>query len=389
MELDQIQKQVDWLDDERRKDKSRLTALEEKLAAVEGNISPLSQQLREVSGDITRLSTLLDRIDSFDDSIRQARIEAKQIGERLEKEIKRRDDEAEKIRRTELRALDERIAVLRKDADQIPDIKRDLQAHTDEDSRLAKLIDELRNRFETIRRSDEEYNRTIRLFDDGRRQDSKRLTDIQGELAAVRKRVDENRGRLELSNTSLKKLEARVQELILVGSEQRENVNNFLENQSLKDVERERVWKDWQARFQFIENQTTEIGAALQNLEATNRSVKRSQQSIDELAQKVERRINEITEIQRLSEERFRQDWVTFKADDQKRWTNYTLTLEEQRGEMKRQYEKLNEKTTLLEDELQEVQDIIQLINEQTEKRLQTLLSMAHDWMTSYERSRG
>ena len=32
-----------------------------------------------------------------------------------------------------------------------------------------------------------------------------------------------------------------------------------------------------------------------------------------------ERRINEITEMERLTEERFRQEWVTFKADDQKR----------------------------------------------------------------------
>ena len=31
-----------------------------------------------------------------------------------------------------------------------------------------------------------------------------------------------------------------------------------------------------------------------------------------------------------LTEERFRQEWVNFKADDQKRWTNYTLAQEEQ-----------------------------------------------------------
>ncbi|HSQ26668.1 MAG TPA: hypothetical protein VLM80_06050 [Anaerolineales bacterium] len=389
MELEQILKQVDWLDEERRKDKARLSALEERLAALEGNITPFPQQIREVGSEVTRLSAALDRMDSFDDSIRQVRIEAKSVGDKFDKDLKRRDDDAEKIRRTEMRAVDERIADIRKEIEQIPDIKRGLQARSEEESRLAKLIDELRNRMETIRRSDEEYNRTIRLFDDGRRQDAKRLTDIQGELAAMRKRVDENRGKIEISSSTIKKIEARLNELALVENEQRESVHTFIENQSMKDVERERVWKDWQTRFQIIESQTTDIGATLQTLEATNRSVKRSQQSIEELAQKVERRINEITEIQRLSEERFRQDWVTFKADDQKRWTNYTLTLEEQRGETQRQHEKLNEKVIQLEDEFQEVQDILQLINEQTEKRLQTLLTMAHEWMTSYERSLG
>ena len=165
--------------------------------------------------------------------------------------------------------------------------------------------------------------------------------------------------------------------------------SNFIEHQSLKDVERERLWKDWQLRFQTIDSQTADISTTLQNMEATNRAVKRSQQAIDELSQKVERRINEITEIQRLSEERFRQDWVTFKADDQKRWTNYTLTLDEQRGETHRQYEKLSDKVIQLEDTFQELQDIIQLMNEQTEKRLQTLLTMTHEWMTSFERGLG
>lgn len=100
-------------------------------------------------------------------------------------------------------------------------------------------------------------------------------------------------------------------------------------------------------------------------------------------------RINEITEIQRLSEERFRQEWVTFKADDQKRWTNYTLTLEEQRNEGQRLYERLSEKATQLEDAIQEIQDMVQQANQHTEKRLQSLLAMAHEWVSSYERTVG
>jgi hypothetical protein len=129
------------------------------------------------------------------------------------------------------------------------------------------LIDEVRNRIETLRRSEDEYTRSIRLLDDGRRQDSKRLTDLNGEVAAVRKRVDEQIGRVELSAHSLKKLETRLNELATVETERREAVSSFLDNQTLREVERERVWKEWQARFQLIESQTTDIETSLQNLE--------------------------------------------------------------------------------------------------------------------------
>jgi len=244
-------------------------------------------------------------------------------------------------------------------------------------------------RIDTIRRGEEEYTRTYRLLDDGRRQDAKRLTDLQGETAALRKHVDDMRGKMELTSTTLRKIETRLNEMSTLEVERREAQAKFLENQTLLQVERDRVWKDWQARFEAIERETAEVETNLQALDATHREVKRSQQTLEELNQLVERRINEMAEIQRLSEERFRQEWVTFKADDQKRWTNYTLTQEEQRGEAQRQYSKLSDRVTQVEDSIQEVQDVFQQMNEQTEKRLQSLLSVVHEWVTAYERSLG
>jgi hypothetical protein len=194
---------------------------------------------------------------------------------------------------------------------------------------------------------------------------------------------------LELASSTLKKLEIRLNELAVVETERREALNSFLENQTLKEVERERVWKDWSTRFELIETQTTELEDSLQKLDTTHRSVKRTKQEVEDMSEKIERRINEITEIQRLSEERFRQEWVTFKADDQKRWTNYTLTMDEQRGESLRQQEKLGERVTNLEDELQEIKDLLHQMAEHTEKRLQAQLAMTHEWVSSYERSVG
>jgi len=389
MDIEQIIKQVDWLDEERRKDKTRLAALEERLSAIEGNVSPLANQIKEVSGDLTRLSSIITRMDQYDATLLQQRIETKQYFEELERQSKKRDDESKQIRNTEMRSLDTALAELRKELESLPEIKRSMKSRVDEEARLGRMIDEVRARLDVLRRSDEEYTRTYRMLDDGRRQDAKRMTDLQGEVAAIRKRVDEDRGRIELLTNTTKRIDTRVSEFSVVETERREVMESFLEKQALYHVERERVWKEWQARFEAIEAQTTGIESNLQTLDATHRAVKRSQQSVDELSQKIERRINEITEIQRLAEERFRQEWVTFKADDQKRWTNYTLTLEEQRNESVRQHEKLTEKMSHMEDTVQEIQDLIQQINEQEEKRLQSLLAMTHEWVSTYERTLG
>lgn len=389
MEVEQIQKQLSWLDDEHRKTKAAIDLQEKKIASVQGEIQPLFQQIKDLSGEITRVTAILARIDQFDEAVLQLRIETKQALDALDKQLRKREDEVEKVRRVELRAYDEGIEEIRKELSAIGDLKRGLQGRIDEETRLGRSIDEVRARIETLRRSEDEYTRSYRLLEDGRRQDSKRLTDLQGEATALRKHVDEMRGKIEVTATSLRKIESRLSEISMLEVERREAQTKFLENQTLLQVERERVWKDWQVRFDTIEKQTADIQTNLQSLDATHREVKRAKQTLEELNQLVERRINEMTEIQRLSEERFRQEWVTFKADDQKRWTNYTLTQEEQRGEVSRQSGRLAERVTGIEDSIQEIQDILHQMNEQNEKQLQSLLSLVHEWVSAYERSLG
>jgi prefoldin subunit 5 len=166
-------------------------------------------------------------------------------------------------------------------------------------------------------------------------------------------------------------------------------MDKFMENQALKDVERERTWKEWQSRFDIIEDQTTELGNQLELMSTTRRDIQQTRKNVEDLSEKVERRISEFTEVQRLAEERFRQEWVTFKADDQKRWTNYTLTVDEQHSNTLRQFDKVADNVTRIEDELQELQDLTAQMVEQTEKRLGALLSILHESVTGFERTVG
>jgi uncharacterized phage infection (PIP) family protein YhgE len=275
---------------------------------------------------------------------------------------------------------------MRKELEPIQKLEKNMLVRVEEENRLRRLIEETQQRIETLRRDEEEYTRTYRLLEDGRRQDSKRIVDLQGEVMAMRKRVDDQRGQSELVVNNVRKLENRLNELVAVEAERRDAVASFLDKQSLTQVERDRVWKDWQLRFETVEKQASEVEAKLLTLDATQREARRIQGVLEELTARVERRISEITEIQRLAEDRFRQEWATFKADDQKRWTNYTLTQEEQQSESGRQYDRLNDRATSLEDSLQELQDIVQQANDEAGKRLQSMLALVHEWTTTYER---
>jgi chromosome segregation ATPase len=389
MDQEQIIKRLEWLDEERRKDKLTIATLEERLAAMEGNIPPVHQQLREMSGEVTRIFSILGRLDQFEGSLAQVRVEFNRTLEGIEKLRTDHEREAEKIHRVEMEGINKSIADARKGLDPIPEMKKGIQARMEEEFRLGRLIEELEQKLVEYHHSDEEYKRSLKLLDEGRRQDNKRLIDIQGEVAALRKRADEQRGKVDLTADNMRKLETRLSELLSAENERRQSQAAFLEKQALIQVERDRTWRDWGARFELIEKQALGLDAQLQTIDATHRSVKRTQESLDDVIQRLERRINEITEMQRLAEDRFRQDWTTFKADDQKRWTNYSLSQDEQVHEVSRRFDKLTERIVFFDDITQEIQDQMHLINEETEKRLQSMLSLAHEWMAAYERSFG
>jgi len=389
MDLDQIVKRLEWIEDERRRDKAALASLEERVLAMEGGLPALQQQIKELAGEVARQSAALARFDQIESSLVQIRVDFNRNVEAIEKIRTEHDRETEKVRRVELEGVNKSIGEVRKGLEPIPELKKSVQARMEEEFRLARLIEENEHKILEARRNDDEYKRNQRLVEERQAQDSKRLADLLGEVSALRKRVDEFRGKVDLTADQNRKIDARLGELFNSEAERRQAQASFLEKQALIQVERERTWKEWLVRFEAVEKQASGLDTQLQALDTTHRSVKRSQEALDEVTQRIDRRINEITEMQRLTEDRFRQDWTAFKADDQKRWTNYTIGHEEQQRESVRQLEKIGERFSLIEDSVQELQEAIQQINEETQKRLQALVNLAHDYVSTYEKAFG
>ena len=96
-------------------------------------------------------------------------------------------------------------------------------------------------------------------------------------------------------------------------------------------------------------------------------------------SQRFERRINEISEIQRLNDERFRQEWTAFKADDLKRWTNYMLSQEEQSRENERQFKELAAQYQELNDLTDSLRSQLDLLSKSTLRHVQSILMAYQD----------
>jgi len=389
MELEDLAKRVEWLEKEYRKERGAAADLAEKFAAHENDANLIQNRVKDVEDGLARFSSVAARLEQFDTLVAQHRAEIAKAIDDMEKRSIKQDRETDARHRIEQDAINKALIELRNALDVLPELRKGIQARAEEDTRLIRSLAELDLKLNENTRTGEDLRRVIRTVDDGRKNDMKRLADVQGEIAAIRKRADEAREKTDLNADSLRLFDSRLNEMIASEAERRQAQLHFIEQQTISRLDHDRVWKDWQNRFDVFAKQTSNLDQQLAALEDMQRAVKRSQDTFDDINRRLERRINEITEIQRLAEDRFRQEWVTFKADDQKRWTNYSLSQDEVFKDIHTGLEKLDLRITALDDQAQTQQDLLQQTSETTETHLQELMNWAHEYLTNYERILG
>jgi chromosome segregation ATPase len=389
MDFEQIVKRLQWLDEEHRKDKTAIIALEERIAAFEGNIENVRQQIKPLDNQIARALNVNARIDQFEALVSKQREDLKKMIDELDKRFQKRELEITTQHHKDIEPFHGEIAEIRQALTEIPPLQRDIKARVAEEERLRLEIKALKPPIDEAMRAIEEVARAQRPYEENRKQDIKRVADLQGELVSLRARIDDVRSRSDLSADTFKVLDSRINEVILSETERRTAQNAFIEKQAVAQIDREHFYREWQEKYSEFQKQLKILDTHTTALEETLRSAKKAQETYNELNTKLERRISEVTEMQRLAEERLRQEWVTFKADDQKRWTGYTLSHDEGGKDVRRIILKVEERIDPLYDSIQTIQDQLQQTTDATEQQLQELMNVAHEWLSAYERIMG
>jgi len=389
MDFEQIVKRLQWLDEEHRKDKAAIIELEERIAGYEGNIDTVAKQIKPLEKQIAALTPNSGRIGQFEVILGKQREEMKAALDELEKKYLKREKDLIQQHQKDLEPFHKQIEDLKKSLTEIPPLKRDIKARITEETRLRQEIQELKSPIDDAKRAAEDATRTQRVFDEARKQDIKRIADLQGELTALRKRIDEARAKSDMGVDSVRHLENRFKEILVAEAERKAAQTEFIEKQSVAHLDRERAYKEWSNSYTEFQKQVDKLEGQSQALDETLRSAKRAQETYNELNAKLERRINEVTEMQRLAEDRLRQEWVTFKADDQKRWTGYTLSQDEGGKDVRKLMQKLDDRISALDEVQQTLQDQLHQTADATEQQLQELMNVAHEWLSAYERIMG
>jgi chromosome segregation ATPase len=386
MEFEEIVKRLEWLDTQQRQNKEMLAKLDERLSSFETTVNAVSKQIKSINKEMTDIAPAAKRLEQFETLLSKQRTDILKLMEENEKDRLRIERETTKRTQTQLDDLNKTLTELRAATTSQETKFKERASSID---RMSNNINDLKSLVDEAVRSNENILHSFKAVDETRKNDLKRIADIQGDITSLRKRLDENREKAAINADGIRNMENRFTELLASETERRQTQAAFLEQQALGELDRDRAWKDWKEKYDIFLKEASTLDTQVQTLDETMRGAKKAQDAYLDLNTKLERRISEVTEMQRLAEDRLRQEWISFKTDDQKRWTGYSLSSEESLRDIRKDVQKVEERTTTLGDVTQVLQDQMHQTTDTTEQQLQELMNVVHEWMTSYQRIMG
>ena len=389
MTTDQIDKQLSWLDEQRRKDTEHIGRIERKLESALELVNSQENQLKQLSSEVTRISAITTQIRQFDAAMEKLRDSFSQKLSDFESVFLERQKHQEDLRKYDYEELAKAVSEVRVQLVGINEIKDALEARKQEEFRIQAKMDAIGERIERLSITVEEQSRNLNSMDEIRKQHAKRITDLQSETTELRTKLDSQRGVQDSLEDRIRRVDTNLENLSTNFEKRTEIYSLWEEKQELRMVEFEKKWKEWNKVFESIQQKAEEVDERILKSDENFRLLSQTRMDLDKVIQNLERRISEISEMQRFNEERIKQEWSNFQADEQKRWNTHKLSSDELWRDHSRLHEKITQELQSVSERLSDSIIAIDAIAEGSKQRIGDLVAVVNEWAESIDRKIG
>lgn len=352
MDLTQLSQMVTWLDEEHRRDREELARLDQRLQNMAIEKQEQSRRIQDLESRLASTQAQLTRFTQIEQALQQLKGEVVVL---LDKQTEARlnsERESERARIGDREALSRGIAEVRKELSRLGRIEEELVTRQAEDQRLGEMALAQRVAINNVTKDLDERTRSLPYMIEQRAADNKRIAQLQGENTELLKRTDTTAARITVTEERLQRLEKDLQKIQPIPEQLYQDQKIFIEAQKLTDVGRDRQMGVWE---QVIQEQKTLIEkqiVRLREFEARYEQAGRSLKAIDEFHASLLRDQKQVSELQRLAEERQRKELADWQAENEQRWKKESLRWDYSIQEQQKVNQKLAERFPPLEKQL-------------------------------------
>jgi hypothetical protein len=330
MDLNQASQMINWLEAERKKDKAALSTLLERVQGLSNELADQSKRVQELREDLAATQIMANKLAQFDRMFEQLKAdlvgEMDRRGESYQKALR----EAEQMRKVDLEATNRTLADVRKELPRIKPLEDEMPLRRAEDRRLGEQQARIGQRVEDLAARTEERIQNMIFLEEGRRQDNKRIAQLEEGSASILKRIEALAAKMVLLDENVQRVPLRIAEI----TQQIADQDKVVEEMRLNDFRRSQEMKGFVEDVGKVVDPLPDFIATSQfNLQRIQELAMANQHSLDGIQgfqNRIEKRQSEVSEMQRIAEDRMRKQVEEWQAEQEKRWKRQTLTWTEQ-----------------------------------------------------------
>jgi uncharacterized phage infection (PIP) family protein YhgE len=348
MEITQIEQMIRWLDEERKRDKAQIAALQERIEQQVQTLQTQSKELEQLRQSLVTLQTDIRRTDDYPSMIETTQRDLSATIEALNVQVRRERLEADQTRRSEIEMVNDMIADLDKRLRPMARYEEQLEARAAGEQRLQGQIQTTANTLADLGKRTEDRLQSIVYIEEQRRADTRRISEMEGELPGLRKRIDESAARFVRLEDSIRKLPSRVDEAIEIAK----SYDPRIEALRVADFQREQRVKKYLEQAEQVEGEVQHLVEQTQKYALLYNQNKQALDGLGAFEERLEKRQNEISEMQRLTEERLLRQWEEWQTTFARDWQKRMVTEEDRWRRQDLANQRTQEQMTELEEQL-------------------------------------
>ncbi len=366
----QLEQQLKWMEDERRKDKAQIATLLERVTGQSHEIGELSRRLQEVDTVLKVTNTTMARLLNTDRVLEEFKADIVAMIARLDDDRKKYERETERIRNLSVETLQRQINEIKIEIPRIGKIEDELPNRRAEEKRLGELVQRLQPQIDAAVQLAEERTRGVPYLEEGRRQDVKRLLVVEQESVNQLKKLDLLAGKLQVLEDMLGRIPPRFEPLALRLSDH----DKQLDDLRASDFRLQQQVKSFESMTNQLRDQVVDYTSVLNKLREQALINQRAEAELNSFQESLRMRVAELSEVERLFEERVKKQFDDFLAEFEKRWSKVDPKIEEHWHEHEREHHAQDERMERMEAAPGPIQEQVTLLRAEHEKFLQAFV---------------
>jgi chromosome segregation ATPase len=370
LSLGQLAQQIKWMEDERRKDKAQIATLQEQLVGQAREITETARRLQELDSALKATQATLARLLNTDRVLEEFKADVVAMINRLDDDRKKSERETERIRNITSETLQRQINEIKIEIPRIGKIEDELPNRRAEEKRLAELVVRLQPQIDASVQLVEERTRGVPYLEEGRRQDLKRLLVVEQESTVHLKKLDVIAGKLQVLEDALGKIPPRFEPLAARLSDHDKQLDDLRSG----DFRLQQQVKSFDSMLNQLRDQVIDYTSVLNKLREQALINQRAEAELNSFQETLRMRVAELSEVERLFEERVKKQTEDFLAEFEKRWGKLEPRIDEHWHEHERVHRAEEERVERLEGAPAPLQEQITLLRAEQDKFRQSFI---------------